>query len=560
MAGNNIKGITVEINGETGPLQNALKGVNKSSYDLKQELKQVEKALKLDPTNTVLLQQKQELLAKSVTNTKDKLETLKIAEQQAQAKFAEGKISEEQYRALQREVINTEQELGRLETAAANSNSTLARISETSDKIAKGAKNVGTAMTPVTVAIGGVATGAVAAFTAVDEGMDIVIKKTGATGKTAEELETIYKDLASSVPDSMDQVGAAVGEINTRFEFTGETLKKASEDFLKFARINDMDVNSSVKLVSRAMGDAGIKSSEYNSVLDKLTVAAQKSGIGMDSLTTNLAKYGAPMRALGIDTDTSIAMFAGWEKAGVNTEIAFAGMKKAISNWGSQGKDSAKEFEKTLEAIKSAPDIASATSMAIDVFGQKAGPDLADAIQGGRFEVQDYIEALKKSEGAVTNTYAGIESGTDKAKTAFNALKVAGGELGETIMTTLTPILMSIAEKAKELATKFAGLSDGTKKTILIVMALIAGIAPLAFLISGIATIVGAVAGAFTIVSGAIAAATGGAAAATPVIAGLGAAIKFMMGPIGLTIIAVIALVAGFAYLWTHCEGFKAFW
>lgn len=539
MAGNNIKGITVEINGETGPLNTALKGVNKSSYDLKSELKQVEKALKLDPKNTVLLQQKQELLAKSVTNTKEKLETLKTAEEQAQQKFAEGKISEEQYRALQREVINTEQELHRLETAASNSNVTLNRISETSDKIAKGAKGVGTAMTPVTAAIGGIATGAVAAFTEVDKGMDIVIKKTGATGETSKELEKIYKDLGSSVPDSMEEVGSAIGEINTRFEFTGDTLKNASEDFLKFAKINDIDVNSSVQLVSRAMGDAGIKSSEYNSVLDKLTVAAQKSGIGMDSLTENLAKYGAPMRALGIDTNTSIAMFAGWEKAGVNTEIAFAGMKKAISNWGSQGKDSSKEFEKTLEAIKKAPNIAKATSMAIDVFGQKAGPDLADAIQGGRFEVQDYVEALKKSEGAVTNTYAGIESGTDKAKTAFNAMKIAGGELGDTIMKTLTPILTDIAVKAKAVADKFAGLSEGTKKTILIVMAVIAAIAPLAFLISGIATIVSKV---------------------TKSIKILTTAIKFMTGPIGLTILAVAALVIGFTYLWTHCEGFRTFW
>lgn len=75
-------------------------------------------------------------------------------------------------------------------------------------------------------------------------------------------------------------------------------------------------------------------------------MAGQKSGISIDTLTANLAKYGAPMRALGIDTKTSIAMFAGWEKAGVNTEIAFSGMKKAISNWGAAGKDSTVEFKR----------------------------------------------------------------------------------------------------------------------------------------------------------------------------------------------------------------------
>jgi len=126
----NIKGITVEINGETSALDKALKGVNQTSYDLKKELKEVEKALKLDPTNAVLLAQKQELLAKSVTNTKEKLETLKLAEQQAQAKFAEGKISEDQYRALQREVINTQAALDDLEDKAKTSNITLKGVAE----------------------------------------------------------------------------------------------------------------------------------------------------------------------------------------------------------------------------------------------------------------------------------------------------------------------------------------------------------------------------------------------------------------------------------------------
>jgi phage-related minor tail protein len=249
-----------------------------------------------------------------VTNTKEKLGALKTAEEQAQAQFAEGKISEEQYRALQREVVNTEAELRRLEIAAAESNSTLNRISETADGISKGAAKVGKAMMPVTLAIGGVATGAIAAFTEVDKGMDTVIKKTGATGKTAKDLEKVYKDLGSSVPDSMEDVGAAIGEINTRLGFTGDKLKNAGDAFLSFATINNMDVNSAIQLVSRAMGDAGIKSDEYKTVLDKLMVAAQKSGIGMDSLTTNLAKYGAPMRALGIDTDTSIAMLLDGKK------------------------------------------------------------------------------------------------------------------------------------------------------------------------------------------------------------------------------------------------------
>lgn len=548
---NNIKGITIEIGGNTSPLQNALKDVNKTSRDLQSELKEVNKQLKLDPTNTTLLNQKQKLLAESINNTKDKLSTLKEAEKQVEQQFKDGKIGEEQYRALQREISKTEIQLKNLEKQAGLSNAALNKISSVTDNVSKTTEKMGKSLLPVTVGIAAAGTAAVTAFNEVDEGSDIVIKKTGATGNAAKELENIYKDVASSVPDSLGDIGAAIGEINTRFEFTGDTLKTASEDFLKFAKINDIDVNSSVQLVSRAMGDAGIKSSEYNSVLDKLTVASQKSGIGIDSLTTNLAKYGAPMRALGIDTETSIAMFAGWEKAGVNTEIAFSGMKKAISNWGAAGKDSSVEFGKTLEAIKKAPNIATATSMAIDVFGQKAGPDLADAIKGGRFEIQDYVEALKKSGGAVNSTYDGIISGNDEAKIAMNSAKVAAAELGGTVLTMLAPILKDLATKAREISTMFSGLDENTKKTIMTILGIIAVMAPTLLIISKVAGLISAVTGAMAMMKTATMAQT---------IAQYGLNATLLASPITWIVLGITVLITIIILLWKNCEGFRNFW
>src|SRR5665648_70615 len=427
---------------------------------------------------------------------------------------------------------------------------TLNDVGDRMKKVGDGMKDVGKKMsTSITAPIMAVGAAAVAAFKDVDKGMDTVIKKTGATGETAKELEEIYKDLASSVPDSMEDVGAAVGEVNTRFEFTGDTLKKASEDFLKFARINDMDVNSSIQLVSRAMGDAGIESSEYGSVLDMLTVAAQKSGIGMEELTASLTKYGAPMRALGIDTETSIAMFAGWEKAGVNTEIAFSGMKIAIGKWGKEGKDSTKEFEKTLKAIKDAPDITTATGMAIETFGQRAGADLADAIQGGRFEIGDYVTALKNAGGTVESTYSGITDGTDDAKIAFNQIKVSASELGSVIVATLTPVLKSLGEKIKEVGEWFQGLSPEMKKTVLVIAGIAAAIGPVLVIVGTLISSVGAIAGAFGAASGAIAAAGG-------IIATI---VGIITSPITLTIAAIAALAAIAFVVVKNWEPIKAF-
>ena len=122
-----IKGITIEIGGNTQKLNKALEDVNKKTRDVQSELRQVERLLKLDPGNTELLAQKQKLLTDAVAGTKEKLETLKVAAQQAQEQLAKGEISEEQFRALEREVVKTEQALKKLEDQSKQFGSTLSQ-------------------------------------------------------------------------------------------------------------------------------------------------------------------------------------------------------------------------------------------------------------------------------------------------------------------------------------------------------------------------------------------------------------------------------------------------
>ncbi len=129
MAGS-IKGITVEIGGNTTGLSKALGGVNKEINSTQSELKQVEKLLKLDPTNTTLLAQKQELLAKSISSAKDKLDTLKTAQEQVEKQFAGGEIDEGQYRAFQREIVSAENQLKKFE---GNLNSTETQMKDMGD-------------------------------------------------------------------------------------------------------------------------------------------------------------------------------------------------------------------------------------------------------------------------------------------------------------------------------------------------------------------------------------------------------------------------------------------
>lgn len=295
------------------------------------------------------------------------------------------------------------------------------------------------------------------AYREFDEGQDNVIKKTGATGQSADQLRDVYKKVIKEVGGDFGDLGNVIGELNTRFGFEGGELEKSAISFQKFAKVTGTDATEAVRLVSRAMGDAGIDAKDYGDVLDMLTTASQQSGISVDNLAESLTKYGAPMRNLGFDTKESIAIFSQWEKAGVNTQIAFSGMRKAISNWSKDGKDAKEEFKKTLKEIEKTPSRAKATQKAIEVFGAKAGPDLADAILEGRFAYEDFLSLIESSSGSLDGTFDETLDGADKVRLALQGAKADIGSFVSDLMSKYQPeietFIQNATEKAKELIT-----------------------------------------------------------------------------------------------------------
>lgn len=387
---------------------------------------------------------------------------------------------------------------------------------------------------------------AIDAYKEFNEGEDNVIKATGATGEAAEQLAASYKNVTKEVRGSFSELGEGLGEINTRFGFTDSALENATVKFRKFSEITGKDTADSVRLVSRAMEDGQIPINEYGDVLDLLAKASQASGIQVDTLAESVAKYGAPMRALGFDTKASIALFAQWEKTGVNTEIAFSGMKKAISNWAKDGKDARVEFGKTLDEIAKAPNIAEATTKAIEVFGAKAGPDLADAIQGGRFAYEDFLAVLEDSQGTVEATYEETQDGYDKIQLAIqNARAEMGSYTGE-LVKKYQPQIQSAIEKAVK------AFKDGTtfviqnQKTIVGVIQAIAA----AFVTYKVASTVATVFDAFTKLFSLMQAGTGIVAALNTVLA---------MNPYVLLAAGIAAATVGLAkYIHEQNEAAKA--
>lgn len=189
MAGK-IRGITIEIGADASKLQTALKGIDKNLSSTKSQLRDVEKLLKLDPTNTELLQQKQKLLGDQVKQTSEKLETLKKMQSEMDAQGVDK--SSAAYMALQREITSTELYLKDAEKAARNFNATLAKVSATAQKVSDAARNaaektrgLSTVAAGALTAVGGLAYKAV---TAADD-LNTLAKQTGFTTEELQKMQ-----------------------------------------------------------------------------------------------------------------------------------------------------------------------------------------------------------------------------------------------------------------------------------------------------------------------------------------------------------------------------------
>lgn len=548
MAASTIKGITIEIGGDTTKLDKALSGVNKQSRDLQKELKEVEKGLKLDPKNTELLAQKQTILKEAVSATSDKLDVLKQAEAQVQQQFARGEVSEEQYRALQREIINTEADLKKLKEAAESGNSALEKVGEVAGKIGEKSEALGKKLLPVTGAITGIGAASIAAFNELDAGYDTIITKTGASGEALESLQDSMDNVFGALPIEAETAGIAIGEVNTRFGSTGKELEDLSQKFIQFSEINGTDLNTAIDSVDAIMTKFGVDSSHTGEVLGLMTKAGQDTGLSMDTLEKTLQTNGATLKEMGLDLTSSVNLLAQFEANGVDATTAMAGLKKAQQNATADGKTLGEALGETVEKIKNASSETEALQTATELFGKKGAAEMTQAIREGRLSVDDLSGSLSDYATTVEDTFNATLDPPDQAKVALNNLKVAGADLGNTLMQTVTPVLERVVKKVKQFTQWFKNLDDSQKNTIVRIGALVAAIGPALIAFGKISSGVSKAVGAFSKISGAF------KVAGT---AGKGLWAILSANPIGAVVAAVAALVAGFVLMYNKCEWFR---
>lgn len=565
MAAKTLKGITVEINGKTTGLANALKDVTKTSTALSSNLKEINKALKLDPGNTELLNEKQKILSESVAAARKELETLEGVQKQVSDQYANGDIDRGAWLEYQNKLQKAKQHLEDLEkaqkdfgTAAAQTiKEAGAKIEEYGGKVSK----VGETLTKnVTTPMAAAAAAGVAAFSAVDEGVDTIVTATGASGEALDGLVASYETIATSIPEELGDVASAVGEVNTRFHTTGEELEGQTTLFLQFAKITGGDVVSSVDSADKVLKTFGKTSDDASGLLGMVAKAAQDTGINAQGLLDDVLANSATFKELNFSLEESVNFMALLDENGVESSTALAGLKKAVVNLTDAGMSESEALQTVIDKIKNAGSETEALTIAQETFGTKGAAEMATAIREGRLSLVDLSASMADYSTVVTDTYNNTMDGVDGATTAANAAKIAMSTLGETISDMLAPIFQRLTQLLIDAKARFDTLDDGQKQAVVTIGLIVAAIGPALVIIGKVITAVGTI----TTGVGSLVVFVGGTVVplitgtVMPALSGLWA--LMLANPISIVIAAIAAIVAAFVLLWNKCEGFRNFW
>ena len=569
MAGR-IQGITVEIGGDTTKLQTALKGVNTEIRNTQSQLRDVDKLLKLDPGNTELLAQKHRLLGDAVKETKEKLETLKTAAEQADQALKDGTITQEQYDGLQREIVETEQKLKALEEQAKASGTALQEIAAKGEKlktVGDNITNVGKKFMPVTLGVVGLGTAAVKTAADFDSAMSKVAAVSGATGSDLEALRDKAREMGEKTKFSASEAAEAMNYM-AMAGWKTEDMLSGIEGVMNLAAASGEDLATTSDIVTDALTAFGLSASDSGHFADILAAASSNANTNV-SMMGETFKYCAPIAgALGFSAEDTAEAIGLMANAGIKGSQAGTALRTIMNNLSGDvticGSAIGEVTVATTNADGSMRDLSDILADCRTAFSGLTESEKAQAAESlvGKNAMSGFLALMNAGEGDINKLSSAIDNcdgcAADMAETMndnlagqLQILKSQLEELAISFGELLMPAIRTIVGWIQKFVDWLNSMDEGTRKVIVTIALVAAAIGPVLIIVGKVISAVGTIMTLVPKLAGVINAAKGVFAAFNAVCAA---------NPYVLIIAAIVALVAAFIYLWNNCEEFRQFW
>ena len=582
-----IKGITVEIGGDTTGLQNALKQVNSSIKSTQSALKDVNKLLKLDPTNTELLSQKQKLLKDAISATSEKLQSLKTAQEQAKAQLENDTLGQDKYDALQREIVETEQELQRLQQEAINSNETLCKIEAAGQKfqtVGNTIAGVGQKFLPVTAAVGALGTTAVKTTADFDSSMSQVQATMGVTKDSMSDLNGASVNTMDALRDLAKQMGAETAFSASECADAMNYLALAGYDtqeiydtlptVLNLAAAGDIDLASASDMVTDAMSALSMETSEADTMVDQMAKTASLTNTSVAQLGEGILTIGATARTVKGGTSELNATLGILANNGIKSAEGGTHLRNVILSLQNPTDKAAAQMEALGISVydsegnmRSLNDILGDLNTSMEgmtaqeksnIIGQifnKTDLSAVNALLANTGDTWDSLQQSIVDSGGAAQQMAdtqldNLSGQLTLLKSALEGLAISFGEI-------LMPAIRAIVEKVQTFVDKLNSLDDAQKQTAVKIALIAAAIGPLLIALGKTISTVGSVMTGFSALTKGVAKFGVKLAGSTGSVTSLGSALVAVAGPV-LAVVAIVAVLAAtFKHLWDTNEEFR---
>ncbi|MFB8429347.1 phage tail tape measure protein [Enterococcus faecium] len=463
-----IKEINREMNLAATEYKNQVSAMDKdatATEKLTAAKKKLENQLSLAEKRTELLREQYE---KSVEETgKYSAESEKLYKKMLESETGQNKL-----KAALDETNEALKEQGDVSIDTAKK---LQKIEEAGEKVAGVGKKMTIGVTAPIMAVG--AAGLVA-FSEVDEALDTIITKTGATGDVADSLATSFENVGSNTHLELQTVGEAIGEVNTQFGFMDKKLEDSTNYILQFAEINGTDVSQSAIYARQAIEAYDLSYDDLNKVLDVTTKTSQNTGQAVDSLFDSAIKGAPQIKQLGLSFGEGVTLMGQFEQAGIDGNAALSSLSKATVTYAKDGKSLSEGLGELQDKIMNASSETDAINAAAEVFGTKGGPRMADAIRRGTLNLEDLAKIADESQGSVGETFEATLDPIDKSNQAMNNAKLALADVGESVQISLLPFFEMAIDALKSFKGWWDSLDQGTKNWIITIAGIIAAVGP----------------------------------------------------------------------------------